>query len=976
MAVKQSLNVRSGALAAAALVVGGALAGGDGQAAESKRVPWTTSRVVGSPDAPMPFRVVRAFEGLKFDKPLLLARCAGSNRLFVGEQAGVLHSFENQPGATAELCFDLRKEIRTIGLHPNAQGIESLYGFVFHPRFAENRECFLCYTLRRKTGSGPNLEDGTRVSRFKMTSEPIPRIDPASEEIVITFLQGGHNGGDLHFGPDGMLYITTGDAASPNPPDPLETGQDVGDLLSSILRIDVDRKDPGKNYAVPPDNPFVKLPGARPEVWAYGFRNPWRMSFDRQSGQLLVGDVGWELWEMVYRVERGGNYGWAATEGPQPIKPGKVGPTPILPPLIELPHTIAASVTGGYVYRGKKFPELAGAYLFGDWETRRLWAARLEGERLVDMPEITRPSVRVVAFGEDNDGEVYFLDHDAGTLHTLARNDSAPSTQDFPRKLSQTGLFEPGAPTEPAAGVLRFEINSHQWQDGATAEHWVAFPEQTAARLYSPGKPIPGMVNWHNFRLHFPPGAVLVKTISLSGRRLETQLLHYDGEDWQPYSYAWSDDQRDAELVPADGFEKELRLDDQAVVWQFHSRSQCRSCHSSWSEYALGFQPEQLNRAGADGRNQLVKFSELGMIRRVGADEKPLAAYDEAAAGQERRLADPHNESEPLEARARSYLHANCGHCHANGGGGAVDLRLAFPTAVKDMKAVNVTPARGNFGLPGACIIKPQEPGLSTLYFRMAKFGRDRMPHLGSENPDEAGLRVIEQWIASLPAEGELPAGGTIAKTPAELIADPRLAIILARKVARQEFQAGQREMVLAEAVKLSPGPLRDLFEGYLPGDGRGRKLGTNPRPKTILDLPGDRQRGEALFWSKAVNCGACHRVGERGTSVGPDLSKIGGQRSREDLLASVLEPSRRIEPKFASYLAQLSDGRVVTGVLVARDEQQVVLRDAQNKELVVKASELEALRPGVKSLMPDGQTAGLTPQEAADLLEYLVRCQ
>src|SRR5436190_22562740 len=124
------------------------------------------------------------------------------------------------------------------------------------------------------------------------------------------------------------------------------------------------------------------------------------MSFDRQTGDLFVGDVGWELWEMVHRIEKGGNYGWSAMEGPQPVKPNQVGPTPIIPPLIPISHTLGASVTGGYVYRGQKFPELRGAYVFGDWETRRVWAARFEGDRLADMPEITRPVVRVSALGE------------------------------------------------------------------------------------------------------------------------------------------------------------------------------------------------------------------------------------------------------------------------------------------------------------------------------------------------------------------------------------------------------------------------------------------------------------------------------------------------------------------------------------------------------------------------------------------------
>ena len=298
------------------------------------------------------------------------------------------------------------------------------------------------------------------MSRFTVTNADPPRIDPASEEILLTFLQGGHNGGDLQFGPDGMLYISTGDAANPNPPDPFNTGQDISDLLSSILRIDVDHKDEGKNYAIPKDNPFVAMKGARPEVWAYGFRNPWRMSFDRQTGELFVGDVGWELWESVHRVEKGGNYGWSAMEGPQPIKPEQVGPTPIRPALIELPHTIACSVTGGRVYRGKKFPELRGAYVFGDWETRRLWAARFEGDRTKEMPEIARPSVRIVAFGEDRDGELYFLDYDGGTLHTIERNDAGARNTDFPTKLSQTGLF--ASVEGPGAGGRRGPVRGEQ----------------------------------------------------------------------------------------------------------------------------------------------------------------------------------------------------------------------------------------------------------------------------------------------------------------------------------------------------------------------------------------------------------------------------------------------------------------------------------------------------------------------------------
>jgi putative heme-binding domain-containing protein len=948
--------------------------------AKPTRTPWTTSHVVGSPDPPAPLKVVRAFPNVKFHHPLLIARPPGSDRLFVGEQAGVLYSFLDKPDAKAELFFDLRKEIKTISLLPDAKEIEAVYGLTFHPDFEKNRQCFVCYTLRHKDGK-ENLADGTRVSRFTVTKTDPPRIDPASEEILITFLQGGHNGGDLHFGPDHMLYISTGDAASPNPPDPLNTGQDISDLLSSILRIDVDHKDDGKSYAVPKDNPFVKLKGARPEVWAYGFRNPWRMGFDRQTGDLWVGDVGWELWESVHRVEKGGNYGWSAMEGPQPIKPEKVGPTPIIPALIELPHTISCSVTGGRIYRGKKFPQLCGAYVFGDWETRRLWAARFENDRCKGMPEIARPSVRIVAFGEDKDGELYFLDYDGGTMHTIEKNDAGAKNADFPTKLSETGLFASVKDQKPAAGVLPFAINSRQWQDGATAEHWVAFPGESFATLYAEnGKPIPGMVDWHNFRLHFPKDAVLVRTISLAGRRLETQLLHFDGIDWHAYSFAWRNDQSDADIVPLDGAEKELPLQasrerkqpEQLPVWQFHSRSQCMSCHMSWSEYALAFQPEQLNRPGPDGRNQLIALTEAGLIHRLDKDSKPLPPFDVDSAAKERKLVDPADGDQPLDARARAYLHANCGHCHSDGGGGAVDLRLQFPIAVANMKAVDVRPTRGDFGLPDARIIKPGDPYASTLFFRTSKFGRDRMPHIGSDRPDEAGLKLIERWIAAMKPDAK-PDPIPDTEPADKVLADPKAALQVARKLGRDELKPPERDPLLAAAAKLPAGPVRDLFDGYQPTDGKGpRKLGSNPRPRAILSLKGDAERGEKLFWSEAIKCGTCHKIDNKGTPLGPELSTIGKLRSREDLLESILEPSRRIEPKYAAYIAKLTDGRQFTGLVTKRDDKEVVLRDAQNKEIALPAKRVEELKPSRVSLMPDGQLAGLTAQEAADLLEYL----
>jgi putative heme-binding domain-containing protein len=980
---------------------------------QPKRKPWTTSKITGSPEPPPPFKSVRVFPEVKFNHPLLIARCPGTDRLFVGEQEGTIYSVKPGAGATKDVFLDLKKDYKSLVPNPGAKGIGELYGLVFHPKFEENRYCYVCYTLAGKAPKDGRFPDGSRVSRFSVTKTEPPRIDPTSEEVILTFVGGGHNGGDLHFGPDGMLYISTGDAASPNPPDAITTGQDCSDLLSSVLRIDVNTRDAGKNYAVPKDNPFVGMKDVRPEIWAFGFRNPWRMSFDRQTGELWLGDVGWELWEMVHKIEKGGNYGWSIMEGPQPIRPNqKIGPTPIRPPMVALPHTIACSVTGGYVYRGKKLPELVGAYVFGDWETRRVWAARFENGRVREMPEIVKPNVRMSAFGEDNAGELYFAEYDSGVLYTLERNDVGGANTNFPKKLSDTGLFTQLRGTGGfqnvvnyglADGVIRFRPVASQWQDGADAEYFLALPGLSSVKLFEKPRPLPGQVFWHNFSMQFPKDAVLVKTISLGNivgrdglhrRRVETQILHFDGEDWHPYAYAWRDDQSDADLVPAEGGEKVFtvaakvvvdRFDGHAAekreqVWTFHSRNQCMQCHNSWSEYALAFSPAQLNcrygEAPHGDRNQLVSLTQGGFVQRVGANDDPLPAFDTTAAEKQPALAPPFGRGGSLDARARSYLHANCAHCHRfGGGGGQVVLELDYSKSLTETGILDVKPKQGDFGLPDARIVAPGDPYRSVLFYRMAKFGRGRMPHLGSEWPHHDGLDLMAQWISSLsspPKKWSIPREPDAkSETALNSFADAWPYARRFEDLVPWGEEAGSRRL-LDRVSRLELGPVRDLFEGYLPPDPKGRKLGSNPRPTSILSLTGDAKKGEAIFANKEMKCINCHKVGDKGVPLGPDLTAIGKTRTRAELLESLLQPSARVEPQFAAYLVRTKDEKTVTGLLVKRDEKQVIVRDAENKEHTFPAAEVESVTPSRLSLMPDGQMAGLTPQEAADLLEFL----
>ncbi|HEY1192171.1 MAG TPA: PQQ-dependent sugar dehydrogenase, partial [Gemmata sp.] len=729
-------------------------------------------------------------------------------------------------------------------------------------------------------------------------------------------------------------------------------------------------------------------------------RNPWRMSFDRTTGDLWAGDVGWELWEMVHKIEKGGNYGWSITEARQPVKPEqKIGPAPIRAPAIELPHTIAASVTGGYVYRGKKFPELVGAYIFGDWETRRIWAARFDGDRLQEMPEITKPTVRPSAFGEDNAGELYFCDYDTGGIYTLDRNDAGAANAKFPTKLSETGLFADAKKLEAAEGVVPFYVNGRQWQDGATADYLLALPELSTVSFFDKPRQLPGQVFWHNFAMGFPKNAVLVKTLTLdvlgakgiTETRVETQLLHFDGEDWRGYSYAWRDDQSDADLVAPEGAEKAfpvaaggkvekgawVPVGQRDHVWTFHSRTQCLSCHNAWSEYALAFNVRQLNRAplfsGGAAVNQLVKFTTEGYAHRVGANDQVLPPFSTAAVKKEPALAPLQGEG-TLEDKARGYLHVNCAHCHRfGGGGGQVVLELDAAKPLKETGIFDVRAKQGDFGLPDAKIVSPGDPYKSVLFYRMAKFGRGRMPHLGSEFPHAQGLDVIGQWIASLGKQNGTVPLPDLTKPDRAYASFPE-AWPFARAFALGKIDSKSTNDLPAQVAKHGTPLVRELFEGYAPVPAGGRKLGPNPRPVSILGLKGDPANGEMLFVNKEMKCLNCHKVGDKGAALGPDLSAIGKARTRSELLDSLLNPSARVEPRFAAYNVRTKDEKAYTGILVKRDTVRLVLRDAENKEIAIAADNVESVRPSRLSLMPDGQMSALTPQEAADLLEYLVQ--
>ena len=943
-----------------------------------KRLAWTTSRITGSPDPQYPYVTEQVFPRLKIDFCLDIAELPGSDRLFVMDQYGKIVSFPNRDDvASVDLVVDLKKDV---------PGLEYAYSIVFHPDFAKNRFIYVCYI------QAPELPNGTHIARFQVSDTNPPTIDAKSETTIITWLSGGHNGCQLKFGPDGYLYISTGDGSGANPPDKLRTGQDLSDLMSSILRIDVDHPEEGRNYRIPADNPFVDTPGARGEIWAYGLRNPWRMSFDRKTGDLWVGDVGWELWEMLDRIERGGNYGWAVLEGRMSTHPEwPRGPTPILPPTIDLSHDEASSITDGLTYYGTRLKELYGTHIYSDYDTGRFWGFRFENGKVVDHRELADTTHRVVGIGEDHTGEFYILDHTAGTIHRLIPNPRKDQPITFPRTLSESGLFSSVKDLTPAAGVMPYSINAEPWSDHAVVERHLAIPDTDSIKTSTP--------KWK-----YPKDSVFVKTLSLplqgaapeGLRRVETQILHFDGAEWMPYTYQWNEQQTDAYLLNAVGSERMLKVYDsqspdhpRQQSWRFASRAECQRCHNKWSGPVLGFIPVQLDRPTGPIASSISQFE---MLTQMGFIEKPEKPSEFPA------LANPKDATADSTARARAYLHTNCAHCHRLHAGGAVLSHMHFDLPLEKTNMIGVRPTQGTFGIHAAQVIAPSDPFRSVLYYRMSKLGNGRMPHLGSSELDQQGIELIHDWIQQLPHTLAAPAiGDDVAVTLRrdettqleklshsaaagdtnvlinQLFSSASGALMLLRAIDRNELPSSVATAAIQVANRHPESTVRDLFEKFLPPEQRIKRIGTAANPKQILALTGDAAKGKHLFFeSTSISCKNCHRLQNEGKQVGPDLTMIGKKLSRPEILESILEPSKRIDPQFVTYLAELDDGRLLTGLLVHKDEQEVVLKDAQDKLLKLPAKTIEQLVPQGQSLMPESLYRDMTAQQLADLIEYL----
>lgn len=665
--------------------------------------------------------LVRAFPNLPFSAPLVVTTAPGdATNLYVAQQGGLIRTFDGSDPSvsTGTAVLDLTDRTR-------ANGEQGLLGLAFDPDFASNGFMYVNYSAN----ANPDLDAGDSVIARFVVNRSTRVADRGSEVQLVRFADrfSNHNGGALAFGPDGLLYIASGDGGGGNDPD--QNAQNLGELRGKILRIF-----PRGTAAqvVPTDNPFVATAGARGEIWAYGLRNPFRMSFD--GNRLWAGDVGQGAAEEIDLIVKGGNYGWRKFEGTRLNVPGDAAIPDAIPPVFEYGRDQGQSVTGGRVYRGAAIPALVGRYIYGDFASGRVWALSESGGVFTDNVELTSTTKapNPSSFGVDLAGEMLITCYD-GFIYRLVPNTPGGGGQ-FPQRLSETGLFTNLATLRPAPGVVPYQPNAPFWSDGTRKQRWIAVPGTTSRIVFS------DTGNWT-----FPVGTVTVKhfEITLAApadtvKRLETRVFINTADDgWQGYTYRWNDAGTDAVLLP--GAETvDLQVADGSggsrnQTYDFPSRAQCLECHTSATGRVLGVRTNQLN--GGSAGNQLDALNTAGYFDRDIGLPMQYAA-----------LPDPFG-SAPLAQRARAYLETNCSQCHQPGGPTPVNMDLRAATAIAATQTVGVAGAGAAVGGATVRIVAgSKETSLAWTRMNTVTEG-ERMPPLSTHVIDVPGRDLIGQWI-------------------------------------------------------------------------------------------------------------------------------------------------------------------------------------------------------------------------------------
>ncbi len=691
----------------------------------------------------------RIFPEVEFSWPVSIASPVGeTNRLFIAEKDGYISVITNLAVPTRTVFLDMRDIVSKDTKE------DGLLGMALHPGFATNGYVFVFYN------TPTNNTKWDCIARFQVDPQNTNCAVRSSHTVILYEVDPtiNHNAGDLHFGPDGYLYASMGD--------PNNTSQQLYNLHSGMLRIDVDKK-PGNvapnpvvgttsQYFVPADNPYIGattlngLPIAtasvRTEFYAIGLRNPWRFSFDSLTGDLYVGDVGLWTWEEVNVVQKGKNYGWGYAEGTTVTIPGYN--SYITAPTYQYGHTLGLSVIGGVVYRGSSNPDLYGCYVFGDYASGTIWSLQYEGGQPTNVRELCNYPA-MICFGTDpRNGDVLLASAD-GTLQRVAKVTVPPNVTP-PTLLSQTGAFSDLTNLTTVPGILPYDINLPFWSDNAVKRRWFMVPAGQQVGFERDD-------GWH-----LPIGTTFIKHFDLetvignpaTKRKIETRFLVMTVDGAYGLSYVWNSNQTDATLVPANGALANYLITSNSLVqtqqWTFPSRSQCLTCHTRHSEFALGFNTRQLNKdiqCGNETVNQIDAISAAGFFTSPVTNIYLLPSY-----------ASSSDTNQSVEFRARSYLAANCANCHQRFGWGFGnwDARIATPF----YEAGLITQEYDDYGYLQQMIV-PGNTNSTMILQRMKGASGQRMPPLGSAIIDQAGVAMVAKWVQTLTARQSFSAWQT-----------------------------------------------------------------------------------------------------------------------------------------------------------------------------------------------------------------------
>ncbi len=727
-----------------------------------QRVPNTTLQLPAAPPQ-FGYTLNNAFPTVSLDQPVCIASPPGeTNRLFILEKTGNIVVITNLASPNRTVFMNL----------PVFTDSESgLLGLAFHPEYATNGYFFVFSSRNLSTSQGSGLHQ--RISRFQ-TSPTNPNQGVAATELpLITQIDSAanHNGGDLHFGPDGYLYVSLGDEGSQYNGDG-HAQKITNAFFSAILRLDVDKR-PGNllpnphpasttNYFVPADNPYIGLTSfygqpvnpatIRTEFYSIGYRNPWRMSFDPTTGFLYVGDVGQNAYEEVSVITNGANAGWAYYEGlhlAEELYPWSSTiltdpPAGLVFPIQEYEHGNGAlqgnSVIGGLVYRGSRISQLYGAYVFGDNNSGNVWILRYDGTNTVPFQRITG-AAGPTAFGADpRNGDILIAqlyNNQIGRLDYNTTSAGAP----LPPTLADTGAFSDLTALTPNPGVVAYDLNLPFWSDNALKTRWFSVPNTNLTITFSPDG------NWL-----FPTGTVWIKHFDLeltngipaSRKRLETRFIVRNTNGVYGMTYRWNSS-TNATLVPEAGLDESLTINDggtlRTQVWHYPGRAECLACHTQPGGLGLGFNTAQLNRdhdyAGTV-TNQLAALSDAGYFNAPLTNRHLL-----------RSLATADDEAVSLEYRVRSYFAANCAQCHQPFGAAGLarwDARLATPGPQANI--INGV-LNNDFGNPTNRVIAPGSLSNSILFQRVAYLGAAHMPPLATSVVNTQAVQLLGAWITN-----------------------------------------------------------------------------------------------------------------------------------------------------------------------------------------------------------------------------------